>query len=119
MYHIERSDGQVFDCSGAITIASQIATSFTGTFVLTSCAAIGGTVTSGTFAQDGTISFALTSSGGEPVFIAAAFGCVFLSGDRVLTGTLIGNDLQAEQRAMIGCTTGNFSVFLRVAGSRT
>lgn len=120
MYHIEVSDGRVFDCGGAITIGTQIATSFSGTFVLTGCsnASIPGTVTSGTFASDGTISFALTSPGSEPVFIASAFGCVYLSGDRLLTGTLIGNDLRAEQRTTIGCSTGNLNVFLRVAGSR-
>lgn len=121
MFHFERSDGMVFDCTGALTIGTQIATSFSGTFVINDperCGGIGGTVTSGTFSTDGTISFALTSAGAEPVFVASAFGCTYVSGDRLMTGTLTGNDLRAESRTMINCSTGVLSVLARVAGSR-
>ena len=120
MFHFETSTGQVIDCGGAITIGTQIATSFSGTFVLTGCsnASITGTVTDGTFATDGTISFMMTSAGSEPVFLASAFGCVYVSGDRLATGTLIGSTLRAEQRTTVGCSTGNMNVFMRVAGSR-
>ena len=73
MFHFEVTDGRVFDCNGALTIGTQIATSFSGTFVIADqerCGGIGGTVTSGTFSTDGTISFALTSAGAETVFVA-------------------------------------------------
>ena len=122
MYHFEVTDGRVFDCNGALTIGTQIATSFSGTFVIADqerCGSLGGTVTSGTFSTDGTISFALTSAGTEPVFVASAFGCTYVSGDRLMTGTITATDLRAESRTMVNCSTGLQSVFARVAGSRS
>ena len=121
MFHFEVSDGRVFDCTGALTIGTQIATSFSGTFVISDperCGGIGGTVTSGTFATDGTISFALTRQVPSPC-LSLGIHCTYVSGDRLMTGTLTGNDLRAESRTMINCSTGVLSVFARVAGSRT
>jgi len=122
MFHFEVTDGRVFDCNGALTIGTQIATSFSGTFVIADperCGGISGTVTSGTFATDGTISFALTSAGAEPVFVASAFTCTYVSGDRLMTGTITATELRAESRTTINCSTGIQTVFARVAGSRS
>ena len=124
MFHFELSDGRLFDCNGALTIGTQIATTFTGSFVISDaerCGGVSGTVTSGTFSTDGTIAFALTSAGAEPVFVAAAFGCTYASGDRLMTGTLTANatTLQAESRTTINCANGVvLTVFARVAGTR-
>jgi hypothetical protein len=124
MFHFERSDGQVFDCNGAFTIGTQIATTFTGTFLLAdqrcSGGTIPGTVTSGTFSTDGAISFALTALGAEPVFVAAVFGCTYASGDRLMTGTLTATELRAESRTTMNCANGVVqTVFLRVVGTRS
>jgi hypothetical protein len=126
LYLFELSDNagpRTFECGGAITIGTQIATSFTGTFLLRddrcSTGSITGTVTAGTFAADGTISFELTVPGIDPNFLTAAFGCTYLSGDRALTGTLVGTDLQAEAQTVMDCgTNGITSLHVRIAGSR-
>lgn len=122
MFHIDFSGRQPpFDCNGALTIGTQIATSFTGTFVISDperCGGVSGTVTSGTFSTDGTISFALTSPGAEPLFVAAAFNCTYVSGDRLMTGTITATELRAESRTTVNCATGIQTVFARVAGTR-
>jgi hypothetical protein len=128
MYHFELTGGrnQTLDCGGALTIGTQIATTFTGSFVIsdqrcTGGGSVGGSVTSGTFSTaDGTVSFGLTGSSTiEPNFLAAAHGCTYVSGDRLLTGTITATTIQAEARTVISCgTNGMVNVFTRVIGSR-
>lgn len=123
MFHLDYSGRTPpFDCNGALTIGTQIATSFSGTFVISDperCGGLSGTVTSGTFSTDGTISFALTSPGAEPVFVAAAVGCTYVSGDRLMTGTITATELRAESRTTINCSNGQQTVLARVAGTRS
>jgi hypothetical protein len=125
MYRFEKGgpQPQTFECTGALTIGTQIATAFTGTFLINDpqrCGNIEGMVTDGTYLADGTISFGLTVAGANPNFLTAAFNCTYVSGDQVLRGTLIGTELQAEALIMMDCgpDQGIVSLHTGVMGSR-
>jgi hypothetical protein len=108
-------------CGGGITIATQVGNDFSGTFFIrdNSCGDIGGTVTEGALENDGRVTFGLTVEGSNPNFLTAAFACTYVSGDQVLNGTLVGNQLQAEARTVMDCVPeGRGTLLLRLAGSR-
>ena len=115
-------DQQVnFVCAGGITITSQVGTDFSGTFFIrdNSCGDIGGTVTEGTLDTDGRVTFGLTVPGTNTNFLTAAFGCTYVSGDQMVTGTLVGNQLQGEARTVMDCVPeGRGTLVLRLAGGR-
>lgn len=109
-------------CGGTLTIATQVATSFTGTFqVLEPCGQIQGTVNSGTLRTDGAVTFGLGWSSPDPNFLTAAFGCTYVSGDTVLTGTISGNALQAQSTTVMECPSpgGRMTLNVRITGSRS
>jgi hypothetical protein len=110
-----------FICGGVLTIGTQIATSFSGTFVLNDqrCGSVSGTITAGTYASDGSISFELTVPGTNSNFLTAAFGCTYVSGDRGLTGTLVRNQLNARAETVMNCgTDGVRTVVTNVSGAQ-
>lgn len=112
-----------FICAGGLTIQTQIGTNFSGTFFLSdaNCSSqlITGTVGSGTIQADGAVSFELALTGADPPFMSAVFGCTFVSGDRVLTGTLVGNQLDAQATTVMDCgANGQGTVVLRLSGTR-
>lgn len=115
-------DDQInFICAGGITIATQVGNDFSGTFFIrdSSCGDLGGTVSDGSLENDGRVSFGLTVPGTDPNFITAAFGCTYVSGDQILNGTLVGNQLTAEARTVMDCVPeGRGNLLLRLAGSR-
>ena len=113
---------QQFICSGGITIANQIGTSFSGTFFIadSNCApqVISGSLINGTLQTDGSVSFELTLPGTEPPFMSAVFGCNYVSGDRVVNGTLANNQLTARTSTDMECQAGPSTVVMQVSGAR-
>jgi hypothetical protein len=121
---VRASDGvsTVLTCAGGLTIASQLADSFSGTFFVqdATCGTAAGSVTSGTLRTDGAITFALTSAGTDPNFLTAAFGCTYVSGDTVMTGTISGTTLQAQSNTVMDCPLdgGRLTLNVRVSGTK-
>ena len=111
-----------FNCAGGVTIANQVGTSFSGTFFIndTNCGNLTGTVTGGTFdVATGAVSFELTSAGSDPNFITSAFGCTYVSGDRGVTGTLVGNQMDVRARTVMDCgPDGLVTLDLQISGTR-
>ena len=111
-----------FTCNGGLTIANQIGTNFSGTFFISdsncSGSIISGSVVGGSLQSDGVVSFELTLPGPESTFMTAAFGCTFVSGDRVVTGTLVNNQLTGESRTVMNCSDGQNTLVLRLSGTR-
>ena len=110
-----------FNCAGGVTITNQVGVSFSGTFFImdSGCGNLSGTVTGGTLdPATGAVSFELTSPGPDPNFITAAFGCTFVSGDRVVTGTLIGDQLDVRARTVMDCAEGQATLDLHLSGTR-
>jgi hypothetical protein len=124
MWHFELSSDlgvEVFICAGSLTIGSQLGATFTGTFLIRdqNCGELRGTVTSGTLSPTGEVTFALNVSGPDPNLLTAAFGCTYVSGDQVVTGTLIESQLQAESRTVMDCVRGGrATMFLRLSGGK-
>lgn len=111
----------VFTCAGSLTIANQLGTTFSGTYIVDdpNCGRISGTVTSGTLASNGDVTFALNVAAPDPNLLTFAFGCTYVSGDQVVSGTLVGSQLQAGSRTVMDCTReGRSTMTLRIAGSR-
>lgn len=111
---------QVFSCAGGVTIANQVGTTFSGTFFIAdpNCGNLSGAVASGIFDTTGAISFELTVDGSDPNFLTAAFGCTYVSGDRILSGTLIGTQLDVGARTVMTCTEGQSTLVVRLSGAR-
>jgi hypothetical protein len=107
-------------CAGGLTIANQLGESFSGTFFVSdpACGSAGGNVVAGTLRSDGTVTFGLTSGDGN--FLTAAFGCTYVSGDTVMTGTLVGNDLQARSSTVMTCPNagGELTLNVNLAGTK-
>ena len=110
-----------FLCAGGLTVTTQVGTSFSGTFFISdpNCGGgFGGSVVNGVL--NGTaVTFELTQTGADPFFMAAVFGCTYVSGDRVLTGTLVANRLEAQARIVMNCgDDGIVNLHLQVAGTK-
>ena len=116
------SDGgpNQFLCAGALTITTQVGTSFSGTFFVADpgCGQFGGTVVNGVL-NDTAVSFELTVPGADPNFMTWVFGCTFVSGDRVMTGTLVSNRLEAQARIVMNCPEdGIVNLHLQLSGTK-
>jgi hypothetical protein len=113
---------EAFTCAGSLTIATQIGNSFSGTYLILdpNCGAqFGGSVIEGVLRPDGNVTFELTFANGAANFLAQAFGCTYVSGDRIFRGTLIGTRLEVEGRTQLDCVPeGRVSQFVRLAGDR-
>ena len=113
---------EAFTCAGSLTIAMQIGDSFSGTYLILdpNCGAqFGGQVANGTLQTDGTVTFELTFASGAANFLAQAFGCTYVSGDRILRGTLIGTRLEVQGRTELDCVPdGRVTQVVRLAGNR-
>lgn len=121
MWQFTQSPLGVFNCAGGVTITNQIGTSFTGTFFLrdSGCGDLSGSVTDGTIDTSGAVSFGLATPGTGANFPVSAFGCTYVSGDRVMTGTLIGNQLDVQARTEMDCgASGPATLVLRLSGTR-
>ena len=107
-----------FLCAGGLTITTQVGTNFSGTFFVSdpNCGSFGGTVVNGVL--NGTaITFELATPGSD--FFVSTFGCTYVSGDRLLTGTLISNRLEAQQRTVMDCgTDGIVNLLMQVGGTK-
>jgi hypothetical protein len=110
-----------FVCAGGITIANQIGTNFSGTYFIAdaNCASgvISGSLVGGTLETDGSVSFELTL-GSESPFMSAVFGCTYVSGDRIVNGTIVNNQLTAESRTVMDCSDGQNTLVMRLSGTR-
>ena len=110
----------LIQCAGGLTITSQVGTTFSGTFFVADpgCGNFGGTVVNGVL-NDTAVTFELTVPGADPNFMTWAFGCTFVSGDRVLTGTLVSNQLAAQARIVMNCPNeGVVNLHLQLAGTK-
>lgn len=109
-----------FICAGGVTIANQVGFSFSGTFFLSDpgCGNVSGNVAAGSFTTDGSITFELMVAGQDPNFLTAAFACSYVSGDRGVTGTLVGNQLDVQATTVIECQDGVHTLVTRVSGTR-
>ncbi len=105
-------------CAGGVTITTQVGTSFSGTFFVSdpNCGSFGGTVVNGVL--NGTaITFELATPGSD--FFVSTFGCTYVSGDRLLAGTLVSNQLEAQQRTVMDCgADGIANLHLQLAGTK-
>ena len=116
------SNGQnlVRPCVGGLTITTQVGTSFSGTFFISdpNCGGFGGTVVNGVL--NGTaVTFELTWADPDPFFMASVFDCTYVSGDRVVTGTLVSNRLEAQARLVMNCPAeGLVNLHLQVGGTK-
>lgn len=124
MWQLERTrpaGPEQFICAGGVTIANQIGTNFSGTYFIsdTNCASgvISGSVVGGTLQADGSVSFELTL-GSESPFMSAVFGCTYVSGDRIVNGTIINKQLTAESRTVMDCSDGQSTLVMRLSGAR-
>jgi hypothetical protein len=110
-----------FICAGGITIANQIGTSFSGSFFLAdaNCApgVISGSLVGGTLQAGGAVSFELTL-GSESPFMSAVFGCTYVSGDRIVNGTIVDNQLSAQSTTVMACQDGQSTVVMKLSGTR-
>ena len=124
MWHFELAlpgEPLLLDCSGSLTISNQIGDDFSGTFVILddACgAAFPGNVANGVLRADGGVSFELTFSAANINFVTGAFGCTYISGDTLMTGTLVGNRLEAIARTEVDCTGVRAMQVMRLAGNR-
>jgi hypothetical protein len=108
-------------CDGGVTIGTQVGNDFSGTFFIrdNTCGTVGGAVTEGVLQTNGAVSFGLTVEGTDSNFLTAAFGCTYVSGDRVVNGTIVGNQLQAEARTVMDCVPeGRSTLLVRLAGAK-
>jgi hypothetical protein len=118
-----RDDGgaTTLTCAGGLTIATQLADAFSGTFFVNdpaNCGQAGGSVVSGTLRTDGGVTFGLTTNDGN--FLVAAFGCTYVSGDTAMTGAITGTNLRAQSSTRVNCVgVGEVTVNVRVDGNRS
>jgi hypothetical protein len=114
---------EVFSCAGSVTIGTQIADSFSGTFLIRDDAcggAFAGTMVNGIFRTDNTVGFELLFADGTLNFLASGVGCTYVSGDRILAGTLVGTRLEAQARTELDCPAplGRATQTVRIDGNR-
>jgi hypothetical protein len=115
-----------FSCAGTFTIATQVGESFNGTYQIADESCGGrfvGTFVNGLWRPDTTVTFELLFADGTANFLASAFGCTYVSGDRVMNGTLVGTRLEAQARTEIDCpataiVAGRATQVIRLAGNR-
>ena len=120
------SGGRTITCAGTFTIATQVGESFNGTYQIADDACGGrfpGTFVNGVWRADTTVTFELLFADGTQNFLASAFGCTYVSGDRVMNGTLVGNHLEAQGRTEVDCpptavVSGRATQVVRIAGNR-
>lgn len=114
-------------CAGGLTIGTQVGNDFSGTWFIAddNCGNAGGAVTAGTLQTNGAVSFGLELQGTDPNLLTALASalvrasCTYVSGDRVVTGTIVGSQLQANSRTSVDCGTAGPATFvLRLAGGR-
>lgn len=114
-------------CAGGVTIGTQVGNDFSGTWFIAddNCGTAGGNVTGGTLQTNGAVSFGLEIQGTDPNLLTALASalirasCTYVSGDRVVNGTIVGSQLQAESRTSVDCGTAGAATFvLRLAGAR-
>ena len=118
---------QTLTCAGTFTIATQVGESFNGTYQIAdeACGArFPGTFVNGVWRPDTTVTFELLFADGTANFLASALGCTYVSGDRVMNGTLVGTRLEAQARTEIDCppqgalVAGRATQVVRLAGNR-
>jgi hypothetical protein len=69
--------------------------------------------------NDTAVTFELTVPGADPNFMTWAFGCTYVSGDRIVTGTLVSNRLEAQATTVMDCPNdGRVTLQMRVAGAK-
>jgi hypothetical protein len=120
------SDNESFTCAGTFTIANQVGESFNGTFQIADDACGGrfpGTFINGVWRADTTVTFELLFAEGTQNFLASAFGCTYVSGDRVMNGTLANSRLEAQGRTELDCpanaiVAGRATQVVRITGNR-
>ena len=118
---VSSGENLVRPCAGGLTITTQVGTSFSGTFFVSdpNCGGgFGGTVVNGVL--NGTaVTFELTWANPDPFFMASVFGCTYVSGDRVVTGTLVSNRLEAQARLVMNCADdGLVNLLLQLGGTK-
>jgi hypothetical protein len=116
-------DQDTLVCAGSVTIGTQIADSFNGTFQIRddSCGGLfAGTIVNGVLRTDNTVTFEPLFADGTLNLLASGVGCTYVSGDRVLNGTLIGTRLEAQGRTELDCPQplGRTIQLVRVDGNR-
>ncbi len=114
---------ETFSCAGSVTVASQIGDSFSGTFLIRDDACGGvfaGTFVNGVLRTDNTVSFELLFADGTLNFLASGVGCTYVSGDRIMNGTLVGTRLEGLARTELDCPAplGRTSQTVRIGGNR-
>lgn len=118
---------QNLTCAGSLTIATQIGESFNGTYQIADDACGGrfaGTFVNGVWRPDNTVTFELLFADGTENFLAAGFGCTYVSGDRVMNGTLVSGRLETQARTQLTCNLtgtqliGPTTQVVRLAGNR-
>jgi len=100
-------------CPGSATI-QQSGSTFTGSFVMQSsadCDPSSGQIRSGQLASDGGVSFDIVIPGGDPNSLTALTGCVVVSGDSLLRGSIRTGVLDTSASAVLGCP-GNVRISL-------
>jgi len=120
------TENESFSCAGTFTIASQVGETFNGTYQIADESCGGrfvGTFVNGLWRPDTTVTFELLFAEGTANFLAAAFGCTYVSGDRVMNGTLVGNQLEAQARTELDCpatalVAGRATQVVRLVGNR-
>jgi hypothetical protein len=120
------TESENFTCAGTFTIATQVGESFNGTFQIADDACGGrfvGTFINGVWRPDTTVTFELLFADGTANFLAAAFGCTYVSGDRVMNGTIASNRLEALGTTEIDCPAtaivpGRATQVVRITGNR-
>lgn len=123
---VRESDGTatVLNCAGTLTITSQLADTFVGTFFVSDAncgGTTGGSVTAGTLSTDGAVTFALNyPAGSDANFLTAAFGCTYVSGDTIMRGTVTATTLQAQSTTVMDCPAngGRSTLNARINASR-
>ena len=120
------TENETFTCAGTFTIATQVGESFNGTYQIADESCGGrfvGTFVNGVWRPDTTVTFELLFADGTANFLASAFGCTYVSGDRVMNGTLVGTRLEAQARTEVDCpaqalVVGRATQVVRLGGNR-
>ena len=120
------TDSDDFTCAGSLTIASQVGESFNGTYQIADEACGGrfaGTFINGVWRPDNTVTFEMQFAEGTANFLTSAFGCTYVSGDRVMNGTLVAGRLEGQTRTeltcnLVGSHVGPTTQVVRVGGNR-
>jgi hypothetical protein len=98
-----------------MTITSQSAGSFSGSFIVqqsADCDTESGTI-SGEVRGDGGVNFSLDVPGDDPNAFQALTGCTVTSADDQYNGTFVGNQLSVTANATLSCFVPDFG-FLNI-----